>query len=132
MFLKKYLVVEIKEKESNRHLESDLENNGRRYIINVNPTATFVTGKIQLEEPTDPEEGGCLFHSQMWVKRTPLHFIVDSRIQKNLMLEDFLKQLEFLSNTTPTTIQHWVTSSGMRSSCQPTMSIVIWNPTIQG
>jgi hypothetical protein len=32
----------------------------------------------KLTEPTDPEEGEHLFHSQMWVKGTPLHFIVDS------------------------------------------------------
>jgi hypothetical protein len=36
-------------------------------------------------EPKDPEEGECLFHSQMWVKGSPLQFIVDSGSQKNLI-----------------------------------------------
>jgi hypothetical protein len=50
-----------------------------------------VTTTIQPEEPTNPEEGECLFHSQMWVKETSLHFIVDSRIQKNLILAEVIK-----------------------------------------
>jgi hypothetical protein len=33
---------------------------------------------IKPEEPEDLEEGEILFHSQMWVKGTPLHFIVDN------------------------------------------------------
>jgi hypothetical protein len=55
--------------------------------------------KIQLEEPTDPKEGEHLFHSQMWVKGTPLHFIVDSRSQKNLISIEVVKQLGL--STTP-------------------------------
>jgi hypothetical protein len=54
---------------------------------------------IQPEEPTDPEEGEHLFHSQMWVKGTPLHFIVDSRSQKNLISVEVIKQLGL--STTP-------------------------------
>jgi hypothetical protein len=46
---------------------------------------------IQLEEPTDPEEGEHLFHSQMWVKGTPLHFIVDSGSHKNLISKKVIK-----------------------------------------
>jgi hypothetical protein len=46
---------------------------------------------IQLEEPTDPEEGEYLFHSQMWVKGTPLHFIVDNQSQKNLISAEVIK-----------------------------------------
>jgi hypothetical protein len=38
-------------------------------------------------EKQEPEEGECLFHSKMWLKGAPLHFIVDSGIQKNLILE---------------------------------------------
>jgi hypothetical protein len=64
-------VVEIKENEPN----PDSKNNGRRQIIDANPTATVATATIQ---PVDPEEGEHLFHSQMWVKGTPLNFIVDS------------------------------------------------------
>ena len=75
---------EIKGKEPNPDLESDYENTGKRQIIDADPTAIVATATIQLEEPTDLEEGEHLFHSQMWVKGTPLHFIVDS--QKNLIL----------------------------------------------
>jgi hypothetical protein len=92
-------VAEIKEKELNPDSESDLENNGRRQIIDADPTATITTTTIQLEEPTDPEEGECLFHSQMWVKGTPLHFIVDSGSQKNLISAEVVKQLGL--STTP-------------------------------
>jgi hypothetical protein len=43
------------------------------------------TTKLHLGEPYEPEEEEHLFHSQMWVKGTPLHFIVDSGSQKNLI-----------------------------------------------
>jgi hypothetical protein len=41
------LVVELKYKESNIDLEPDLENNKRRQIIDVEPTATVATTIIQ-------------------------------------------------------------------------------------
>jgi hypothetical protein len=44
-------------------------------------------------EPDEPEEGEHLFHSQMWVKGTPLHFIVDSGSQKNLISAEVVKRL---------------------------------------
>jgi hypothetical protein len=44
-----------------------------------------MTTTIQPEESVDPKEGECLFHSWMWVKGTPLHFIVDKDNQKNLI-----------------------------------------------
>jgi hypothetical protein len=75
---KQSLVVEIKDKEPNPDSESDSENIGKRQIIDTDPTAIVATAAIQPEEPMDPEEGEHLFHSQMWVKGTPLHFIVDS------------------------------------------------------
>jgi hypothetical protein len=71
-------VAKIKDKESNPNSEFDSENTSRREIIDVDPTTTFTTSTIQPEEPTDIEEGEHLFHSQMWVKGTPLHFIIDS------------------------------------------------------
>jgi hypothetical protein len=74
-------VAEIKEND----LNPDSENNGRIQIIYVDPTSTVVTTTVQPKETTDPKEGEHLFHSQMWVKGTPLHFIVDSGIQKNLI-----------------------------------------------
>ena len=68
-------MAEVKDKESNPDSEYDPENIANRQIIDADPTATVVTTTIQLEEPLDPEEGEHLFHSQMWVKRTPLHLI---------------------------------------------------------
>jgi hypothetical protein len=58
-----------------------------------------MTATIQPEEPTDPEEGERLFHSHMWVKGTPLHFIVDSGSLKNLISVEVIKQLGL--STTP-------------------------------
>jgi hypothetical protein len=96
---KQSLVAEIKDKEPNPDSESDFENTGKRQIIDADPTAIVATATIQPEEPTDPEEGEHLFHSQMWVKGTPLHFIVDSGSQKNLISAEVVKQLGL--STTP-------------------------------
>jgi hypothetical protein len=60
-----------------------------------------MTATIQPEEPEDPEEGEHLFHSQMWVKGTPLHFIVDSGSQKNLISAEVIKQLDLLTTPHP-------------------------------
>ena len=49
--------------------------------------------KIQKEEPKYLEEEESLFHSQMWVKGSPLQFIVDSGSQKNLISVEVMKQL---------------------------------------
>ena len=80
-------MVEIKDKEPN----SDSENIGKGQIIDVDPTAIVTTTAIQPKEPTNPEEGEHYFHSQMWVKGTPLHFIVDRGIQKNLISLEAIK-----------------------------------------
>jgi hypothetical protein len=69
----------------------DLDNNKRRQIIDAEPTTTVTTATTQLEEIEDPEEGEHLFDSQMWVKRTLLHFIVDSERQKNLISAEVVK-----------------------------------------
>jgi hypothetical protein len=79
---KQSLVAEIKDKEPNPDSESDSENTGKGQIIDADPTAIVATTTIQPEELTDPEEGEHLFHSQMWVKGTPLHFIVDSEARR--------------------------------------------------
>jgi uncharacterized protein YaaR (DUF327 family) len=110
--LKQSLVVEIKDKESNPDSEFDSENTGRRHIIDADPTAIVTTATIQPEEPTDPEEGEHLFHSQMWVKGTPLHFIVDSGSQKNLISIEVVKQLGLSTTPHLATIQHRVASPG--------------------
>ena len=54
--------------------EFDPENIEKRQIIDADPTAIVATATIQLEEPTDPEEGEFLFHSHMWVKGTLLNY----------------------------------------------------------
>jgi hypothetical protein len=84
-------VAEIKDKEQKPDSESDFENTGKGQIIDADATAIVATATIQLEEPTDPGEGEHLFHSQMWVKETPLHFIVDSGSQKSLISAEVVK-----------------------------------------
>ena len=64
-----------------------------KQIIDADLSATVATAKIQKNEPADPEEGERLFHSQMWVKGSPLQFIVDSGSQKNLISAEVVKRL---------------------------------------
>jgi len=82
-------LVELKASESDTssdfESEPDKGTNKRNKIIDVEPSAIVDTTKIQEIELEDPEEGKCLFHSQMWVKGSPLLFIIDNGIQKNLI-----------------------------------------------
>ena len=55
--------------------------------------------QIQLEDHEDSKAEEHLFHSQMWVKGTPLHFVVDNGSQKNLISAEFIKRLDL--STTP-------------------------------
>jgi hypothetical protein len=71
-------VAEVKASESDVDYDSEPEPERGIWIIDVEPSATIATTKLQPGEPDEPEEGECLFHSQMWVKGTPLHFIIDS------------------------------------------------------
>jgi hypothetical protein len=86
---KQSLVAKMRASESD--VCSDIESrpekgNGRgKKIINAEPNVTIGTTKIQKEEPKDPEEEEHLFHSQMWVKGSPLQLIIDSGSQKNLI-----------------------------------------------
>jgi hypothetical protein len=66
---------------------------GEEGSLTQEPSATVATTKLQPGEPDEPEEGERLFHSQMWVKGTPLHFIIDSSSQKNLISVEVIKQL---------------------------------------
>jgi hypothetical protein len=77
---KQSLMAELKAFEL--EVDSDFESNpeGGKRIINVEPSATVTTTKVRPSKPEEPEEGECIFHSQMWVKGAPLHFIVDSGI----------------------------------------------------
>ena len=62
--------------ESNSCSDSESEpnkvNDKGKHIIDVEPNATVSNAKIQKEELEDPEEAEHLFHSQMWVKGSPL------------------------------------------------------------
>jgi hypothetical protein len=72
---KQSLVAEMRASESNARSDTELEpekgNEIGKNIIDVDPNANISTMKIQKEEPEDLEEE-CLFHSQMWVKGSPL------------------------------------------------------------
>jgi hypothetical protein len=86
-------VAEVKASESDAGSDSEPEPERGRWIIDVEPSATVATTKLQPGEPDEPEEGERLFHSQMWVKGTPLHFIMDSGSQKNLISAEVIKRL---------------------------------------
>ena len=92
---KQSLVAELKASESdecsNSESEPDKGNDRGKQIINTEPNATIATMKIQKEEPKDPEEEEHLFHSKMWVKGSPLQFIIDSRNQNNLISVEVVK-----------------------------------------
>ena len=60
--------------------------------------ATTKSQKIELE---DLEEGERLFHSHMWVKGSPLQYIVDSGSQKNLISTEVMKWLGLKTITHP-------------------------------
>ncbi len=64
------------ESDAGSDFEPDLDKG--KQIIDVEPSAVIATTKVQHSELEDPEEGECLFHSQMWVKGIPLCFIIDS------------------------------------------------------
>jgi hypothetical protein len=99
-------VAEVKSSELDVDFDYEIEPERERRIIDVEPNATVATTKIEPSEPDKPEEGECLFHSQMWVKGTPLHFIVDSGSQKNLISVEVIKRLALptMSHPQPYTI----------------------------
>ena len=84
---------------SDPELEPNKGNGKGKHIIDEEPNTPIFIAKIQKNEPEDPEEGEHLFHSQMWVKGSPLQFIVDSGSQKNLILAEVMKRLGL--STTP-------------------------------
>jgi hypothetical protein len=92
-------VAEVKASESDADSHSEPEPERGRWIIDVEPSATIATTKLQPGEPKETKEGERLFHSQMWVKGTPLHFIIDSGSQKNLISAKVIKRLDL--PTTP-------------------------------
>ena len=76
-------MAELKAPESDAfsdpELEPDKGNDKGKKIIDVDPRTIVSTTNIQREGPEDPEEGERLFQSQMWVKGSPLQFLVDRR-----------------------------------------------------
>jgi hypothetical protein len=93
---KQSLVAEMKASES--EVDSDAESNPKsgKQIIDAEPSVIVATTKVQPSKPEEPEEGEHLFHSQMLVKGTLLHFIVDSASQKNLISAEVVKRLDQL------------------------------------
>jgi hypothetical protein len=81
------VVTHGRAKASESEFNSDFKSNpeGGKRIIDVEPTATIATTKVQPSEQEEPEEGEHLFHSDMWVNGAPLHFIIDNGSQKNLI-----------------------------------------------
>ena len=69
-------MAEIKAYESYAHSDTELElkkgNDRGNKIIDAEPNATVATAKMKKEEPENSEEEEHLFHSQMWVKGSPL------------------------------------------------------------
>jgi hypothetical protein len=86
-------VAEFKAFESDAGSNSESEPERGRWIIDVEPSSTVATTKLHHGELDKTEEGERLFHLQMWVKGTPLHFIVDSGRQKNLISVEVIKRL---------------------------------------
>jgi hypothetical protein len=86
-------VAEVKAYELYVYSDSMPEPKRGRQIIETESSATVATTKLQPNEPDEPEEGERLFHSEMWVKGTPLHFIIDSDSQKNLISTEVVKRL---------------------------------------
>jgi hypothetical protein len=92
-------VVKVKAFESDVGSDFGSELEKGRWIIDAKSSATITTTKVDPGELDEQEEGERLFHSQMWVKGTPLHFIVDSGSQNNLILAEVVKKLDL--STTP-------------------------------
>jgi hypothetical protein len=87
------LVAKVKASESNADFDFEPKPERGIWIIDVEPSATVATTKLQPSEPDEPEEGEHLFHSQMWVKGSLLHFIIDINRQKNLISAEVVEWL---------------------------------------
>jgi hypothetical protein len=96
---KQSLLVKLKASDSEVDSNSESNSEGGKQIIDVEPSATVATTKVRPSKLEEPEEGECLFHSQMWVKGALIHFFVDDGCQKNLISAEVVKQLDL--PTTP-------------------------------
>jgi hypothetical protein len=90
---KQSLVAKMKASESEAGSDSESDPDKGKWIIDTEPSATVTTTKVHPSEPEEPEEGEHLFHSQMWVKGAPLHFIVDSEVKRTLISVEVIKRL---------------------------------------
>jgi hypothetical protein len=90
------LGAEVKSSKSYAGFDSNSELEKGRHIIEVEPISIVSTTKIHPSKLDELEEGECLFHSKMWVKGTPSHFIIDKGSQKNLILVEVIKKLSML------------------------------------
>jgi len=106
--------------------EPNKGNDKGKYIIDLEPNTTVATTKIKKIELADPEEGECLFHSQMWVKGLLLQFIVDSRSQKKLI------SISHDHHTTLATVHHRGASPRTRSPHQPTVLPSLQHEALRG
>jgi hypothetical protein len=120
-------VAEVKAFESDASSDYESEPEKGRQIIDGEPSATFSTTNIQPNELDEPEEGDHLFHSEMWVKGTPLHFIVDSDIQKKLISVEVVRHLALstMSHPHPYTIGWLCQGSDLHIRQQCCLSYVI-------
>jgi len=91
----------VKASELDAGYDSEPELERGRWIIDMEPIATVATIKLHPCEPDELEEGEHLFHSHMWVKGTPLKFIIDSGRQKNLISAEFIKWLALPTTSHP-------------------------------
>jgi hypothetical protein len=94
-------LVELKEKESDPESYSYSDMEKGNHIINVESIATISTTNIQPDKSEEIEEGDHLFHSHMWVKGNPLHYIVENGSQNNMILTDVIKRLKLLRTEYP-------------------------------
>jgi hypothetical protein len=90
-------------KSSKSYVGSNFDSELERgiWIIDVEPSATVATTKLQPGESNEPKEDKCLFHSQMWVKGTPLQFILERGSHKNIILEEVIKILALSTTIHP-------------------------------
>jgi hypothetical protein len=86
-------VAEVKSYELDVDSDSESKLEKGVHIIDVKPNATIATAKIHPDELDELEEGEHLFHSKIWVKGTPLCFIIDRGSQKNLISIEVGKKL---------------------------------------
>ena len=75
---KQSLLAEKKSPDPDSDSDTDAEQERGKQIIDAEPSATIATAKIQVEESEEQEEVECLFHSQLWVQGTVLHFMVEN------------------------------------------------------